>query len=405
MRIEPFYTTKHLAERGHEISLLAFQEDDRDTTPIRQWCDLRVFPFQRRNSCLRMVQGLLQRVPVNYMKYRHRPLLDCAMTMLRAGNYDVAVVDYSALGWFALELKKHLRIPVVTRWHNVDTLIWERWVGGQPNPLKRALGHGQLALVRRFERELASTSDVCLTVGARDTELLRHLCPEAEVEFLPPGIDVAHYAPTDQGQEPASILYMASGYQWHPNWDAVKWLYDKIMPRVWSRVPEAKLYITGKNARPEMDQWAATGRVVLTGFVPDERSVLTKATVMAVPMRLGGGIKLKMLTAFASGRAVVSTSAGAEGLPDVKDGNHLLVRDDPERFADAVIEVLQNQPLRQRLEANGRALVCERYDWQVLAQRWEQVLGSIIAQTRVLSAPQSRRPQPVADDCHQATRW
>lgn len=68
VRIEPFYTTKHLAERGHEISLLAFQEDDRDTTPIRQWCDLRVFPFQRRNSCLRMVQGLLQRVPVNYMR-------------------------------------------------------------------------------------------------------------------------------------------------------------------------------------------------------------------------------------------------------------------------------------------------------------------------------------------------
>jgi glycosyltransferase involved in cell wall biosynthesis len=197
------------------------------------------------------------------------------------------------------------------------------------------------------------------------------------VRFLPPGVDSDYYAPALEAQESASILYMASGYQWHPNWDAVKWLYEEIMPRVWSRVPEAKLYITGKHTRPEMENWAATGRVTLTGFVPDERTVLAKATVVAVPMRLGGGIKLKILTAFACCRAVVTTSTGAEGMPGLGDGMHLLIRDSAEDFADGLINVIASRQLRQSLEASGRTLACEEYDWRVLAERWEQVLTSI----------------------------
>ena len=278
------------------------------------------------------------------------------------------------MGWHALQIKRHCKVPVITRWHNVDTLIWERWANSQKNALKRTLGKYQVGLVRRFERQLALASDLCLTMGAKDLALLRQLAPEAHVQLLPLGVDVDFYTPVSAGQETASILYLASGYQWHPNFDAAKWLYDEIMPRVWQQLPNAKLYVTGRDIRPEMESWATTGRVVFTGFVRDDRALIAKAGVLVVPMRLGGGIKLKVLTAFAAGRAVVSTGAGAEGIQGLTDGDQLLIRDAPDEFADAVVNVLRNEPLRRNLEVSGRAFVSERYAWRALARRWEQVL-------------------------------
>jgi glycosyltransferase involved in cell wall biosynthesis len=373
-RIESFYTTKHLAARGHEITLLAFNKYGADPSSMRQWCELHSFPFYGRNSLANAVRGAVEGAPINYVKYRDRRMLERCMQLLRSRSYDVVVVDFSAMGWYVFQIRKHVNIPIITRWHNVDTLIWKRWVQKQVNPVKRMLGWLQYEYVKRFEQRLASASDICLTMGARDTELLQELAPDAHVRFLPAGVDTEHYAPVGDGQEPASILLLASDYGWHPNRDAAEWLYEEIMPRVWAALPAAKLYMTGKNAPSQWQTWGVSGRVVLTGFVPDERAVIARASVLVVPMRLGGGIKLKVLTAFAAGRAVVTTSAGAEGVPGLTNGEQLLIRDTPEQFADGVVEVIKNEELRRRLEAHGRAFVCQHYDWRGLASTWEEVL-------------------------------
>jgi glycosyltransferase involved in cell wall biosynthesis len=377
VRIEPFHTTKHLAERGHEITLLAFNKHDADTSPMRQWCDLHSFAFRGRNSISNGVRGVVKGVPVNYMKYRDPRMLERGIGLLRRRSYNAVVVDYSAMGWYVFQIRKHVDIPVVTRWHNVDTLIWKRWSEIQVNPAKRMLGRLQYEYVKGFEQRLALASDICLTIGARDTELLQELAPEAHVRFLPAGVDAGHYTPSADGQEPASILFLASDYNWHPNRDAAEWLHHEIMPRVWAAIPEAKLYMTGDNAPSEWKTWGGNGRVVLTGFVPDERTIMAKASVVVVPMRLGGGIKLKTLTAFAAGRAVVTTSAGAEGVAGLTNGEHLLIRDTPEQFADAVVEVIKNEGLRRGLETHGRELVCQYYDWGALTAKWEEALTQV----------------------------
>jgi len=374
---EPYHLTRYLAQAGHEITLVGLQREPADTSPLELWCELHKIPFSGRNTLSGMARGVLESFPINYVKYRDTRLLATCLELLRQRSYDVVVVDLSAMGWHALQIKKHYKVPVITRWHNVDTLIWRRWAKSQRNPLKRAVGKYQVGLVRRFEQDLAMASDLCLTMGAKDLALLRKLAPGAHVQLLPLGVDVDYYIPVSAGQEATSLLYLASGYRWHPNFDAAKWLHDEIMPRVWQRVPNAKLYLTGRDIRPEMGSWAATGRVIFTGFVPDDRDLIAKASALVVPMRLGGGIKLKALTAFAAGRAVVSTRAGAEGIQGLMDGDQLLIRDAPDQFADAVVEVLRNEPLRKRLESTGRAFVCQHYDWRVLAAQWEKVLASV----------------------------
>jgi glycosyltransferase involved in cell wall biosynthesis len=387
VRIEPFYTTKYLAERGHEITILAFDKGGADASPMRQWCELHTLAFHGRNSFANAVRSTIEGTPINYVKYRDHRMLERCMELLREKPYDVVVVDYSMMGWYVFQIRKNIKIPVVTRWHNVDTLIWKRWAETQANPVKRMLGWLQYKYVRHFEQRLASASDICLTVGARDTELLRELAPKAHVKFLPPGVDAEHYAFAADTQEPASMLLLASDYGWHPNRDAAEWLYEKIMPRVWAAIPAAKLYMSGKNAPAKWQTWSATRPVVLTGFVPDERSLIARTSVVVVPMRLGGGIKLKILTAFAAGRAVVTTSTGAEGVPGLTNGEQLLIRDSPEQFADAVVEVIQNQELRRRLEVRGRALVCQQYDWRALASIWEEVLTQMTKRGASWDAP------------------
>lgn len=394
IRIEPFHITKALADRGHEITLVGFQNDARDVSPLTEYCEVRSIPFRGRNSAFSLAIGVLQHFPVNYVKYRDAKLLSQTMDLLQSRPYDAVIVDYSAMGWFALQIRKQRpSIPIVTRWHNVDSLIWERWTDGQQNPVSRTLGRVQSQLVRHFERLLATTSDACVTVGAKDTEFLRTLAPAAHIEFIPAGIDVDHYAPytiSSPGEATAKdILFLASGYRWHANWDAVKWLYEQIMPRVWKLKPETTLYITGADLRPEMRQWASRDRVVLTGFVPDEREVMAKCALMVVPMRLGGGIKLKILTAFAMSKAVVTTSDGAEGIARLVNGQHCLVRDSPDEFATAVAGLIGDVEFREHLGANGRKLVCDSYDWRILATRWEELLLSILpaqVQDRVRSA-------------------
>jgi glycosyltransferase involved in cell wall biosynthesis len=380
VRIEPYHITRHMAARGHEITLVCFQTDSRDVTPLEQWCELYTVPFAGRNSLANIATGVVERFPVNYVKYRDKQLLSIAQKLLDTRPFDVIVVDYSALGWFALQLKKQYpEIPVVTRWPNFDTLVWERWTANQGSVIKRKLGELQTGFIRNFEAELASASDLCLTIGARDTELLRELAPDARVEFLPAGIDIDHYS-YQVAPESKNLLFMSSSYKWHANWDSVKWLHDEIMPRIWQKHPGTILYITGADHTPEMQSWTADGRVVLTGFVPDEREIAAKCRILVVPMRLGAGIKLKILTAFAMGKAVVTTSQGAEGVAGLADGKHCLVRDSVDEFADAVNELLDDDSLLKFLAENGRSMVCNDYDWEAVSAQFESLLNSVVAQ-------------------------
>jgi glycosyltransferase involved in cell wall biosynthesis len=177
--------------------------------------------------------------------------------------------------------------------------------------------------------------------------------------------------------EPGSILYLSSGYKWHANVDAAKWLYYEIMPRIWENVPEAKLYISGREPPVEMQRWASE-RVVLTGFVPDERKLLARANVVVVPMRLGGGIKLRILTALSLGKAVVTTPQGAEGIAGLVDGQHALVRDNAEAFAEAVVEIIRRPELCYQLGIHGRQLMRTFYDWKIVGAQWNDAITKIV---------------------------
>jgi glycosyltransferase involved in cell wall biosynthesis len=163
-----------------------------------------------------------------------------------------------------------------------------------------------------------------------------------------------------------------------PNIDAVAWFTREVLPRIRLRCPGARLLVVGKRPAPVLRTLAMDGATVIVGEVPDARPYIAGATVYVVPMRIGGGVRLKLLEALALEAAVVSTPMGAEGVAGLRGDEHCLLAADPERFADAVLRLLADQALGRRLGAAGRSLVRARYDWTAIVPRLEAVYEDLV---------------------------
>ncbi len=393
VKIDAFYSTQELAARQHQITIAGFQYGEQDCSALKKFCEVHAVKIQPRNTLSQLVRGAIEGFPVNFVKYRNRELLDLIRRLVQEREFDLLISDHSSMGWYVFRLKEEFNIPVVTRWLNFDTLIWQRWVQASPNPLRTVLGGWQVRLMRRFEEKLATISDCCLAVGARDTELLRQLAPRARVEFVPVGMATSMYVPSVAGTAEAhSLLFMASSYAWHPNEDALRWLAKDIMPMIWKQIPDATLYVTGRHVPRDLRDASKSRRIKFMGFVPDERELLAKTQVFMIPMRLGGGIKIKLITALSMAKAVVTTSAGAEGAIGVEDDKNVLVRDHADDFAEAVIQLLRDGEQCSRLGRNGRELIEQKYDWKVVVDRMEGAIFEAVDNARASKSVGSVSP-------------
>jgi glycosyltransferase involved in cell wall biosynthesis len=202
-----------------------------------------------------------------------------------------------------------------------------------------------------------------------DRDLLASLDPRARVRAIPTGVDVDYWCSDGRPEVPTRLVFTGS-MDWYPNEDAVAYFVDAILPRIRQVVPEVSLTVVGRNPTPRMRRIGEQAGVRVTGTVDDVRPHVADAAVCVVPLRVGGGTRLKIFEALAMEKAVVSTSIGAEGLP-VISGEHAVIADEPDEFARAVVRLLRHPDERRRLGTAGRRLVEERYSWQEVARNFE----------------------------------
>jgi glycosyltransferase involved in cell wall biosynthesis len=220
-------------------------------------------------------------------------------------------------------------------------------------------------LVESVERRLSSSIGLNVMMSDIDSRKLRAIAPGAATLTVPNGVDTTVFAPTPGGvPEPATLLFLGPTYMF-PNRDAVDWFLQEMWLLVRHRVPQARLHLVGKNRPGDRARHQNVDGVEWHGYVPDVKPYLDRSSCSIVPIRVGGGTRLKILDSWAMGTAVVSTSVGCEGLNTV-DGENILIRDDPRAFADAVADVLTDESLRARLGAAGRKTAVAQYDWRVV---------------------------------------
>ncbi len=233
----------------------------------------------------------------------------------------------------------------------------------------------------RYETGVFRRAQHVIAVSDRDAEIIRAVAPQTPVTAVPPGVDERQLAPRPRNPIPATVLYV--GHMEHyPNLDGLLYLYQEIWPRVRSQAPEARLMVAGGGAREELARVApealaameADQSVELAGFVPDLRAVMDRTTALAAPLRLGGGVRNKVIESLAAGLPVVTTTRGAEGLAVAHD-RELLIADAPQEFAAQLVRLLRDQGLQSRLAAAGRVVAGRDHSNDELAKRLAHALA------------------------------
>jgi polysaccharide biosynthesis protein PslH len=276
--------------------------------------------------------------------------------------FDVAQLESSLLCAFAFPPDTSLVLDE----HNIEYEVFERMREGERSVARRSFNRLESARFRRFEQRWWARVDGCVVTSDRDERIVRAHAPDTAAAVVPNGVDLEYFRPGAAEVEPHTLVFNGV-LDYRPNLDAAYHLVEEIWPLVVRRCPDARLTIVGRGYAADLRRLRRPG-VVVTGEVPDVRPYLERAAAVAIPIRMGGGTRLKVVEGLAMGKAMVSTSLGCEGIA-VHDGEHLLIADGAEPFASKVIQLFHDQPLRDALARAGRALAEKRYSWELAGER------------------------------------
>ncbi|MGD0359272.1 MAG: glycosyltransferase [Bryobacteraceae bacterium] len=380
-KIRSYNILKQLASR-HEITLFTFypeHPDDRHLVGDSFFAKIIAVPLPlppRRSlgEYLRSARMMAAGRPVTIDKFLSPTVSRRYAELLASATFDVVVCDFlvpgSLMHWKATP-------PTILFTHNVEAQVWERHYKVTSNPVMKAACFLESRALASAERRYVQLADHVLTVSENDRAAFLQYVQPSRISVIPTGVDTEYFQPFPDPEQPDTMVFTGT-MDWMPNEDGVAYFVDKIFPLIRQELPDAAFWAVGRRP-PRRIQALASANVVVTGAVDDIRPYLGKAAVCVVPLRSGSGTRIKIFEAMAMGKAVVSTRMGAEGLP-VRDGENIVLADDPADFAREVAQLLRTPDRRAKLGQAARQLVEENYGWPSVAAHFDQIMHSVIRQ-------------------------
>lgn len=381
-----FNLLRELAKE-HEIHLLAFTQRallpdeeslNESIAALNPYCsDIKVFELPSDRSRIRwyflLLSNLLSISPYSVWKFKSKMMADEIRRQLATVRFDLIHLDTIDLAQYAGLAPG---VPKILNHHNVESELLLRRSSSERNPLARLYLYLQGRKLRRYEKKHAPESDVNLVVSPNDGKQFRGFAPGARFEVVPNGTDTEYFSP--RSEEESRELVFAGGMNWHPNRDAMIYFCEEIYPLIKKSVPDVAMNIIGSDPPRRVLACADEDKSIrVHGYVDDVRTHFARSAVYVVPIRVGGGTRLKILDAFASGKALVSMSVGCEGI-DVTHGENILIGDTAPDFAGQVVRLLNDGELRWKLEVNARRLAEEKYAWPVIGRNLKEILQSLV---------------------------
>jgi polysaccharide biosynthesis protein PslH len=386
-RQRSFQMLSELARR-HQVTVLTTHgpgdEPDELARRLAHAEDVISLPYDvpkvgTRRFLAALARSWMSTYPVDLWKWRVPAFRRRLAGLMAATPFDVLVVDFL---FSEANLPSSRAIPRVYFAHNVEHQIWKRLAGVETRRARRALLEIEWRKLRRAEHRVVRTTEVTVAVSESDREQFARAVPGAQVDLVPTGVDTTFFAPMHRPTLPERLVFSGS-MDWYPNEDAIRYFAERIWPRLRAARPRLSMTVVGRNPGAGLLEAARAQGITVTGTVKDVRRYIDEAAVYVVPLRVGGGTRLKVFEALAMGKPVVSTTLGAEGLGLVS-GEHYVAADGDEPFAQAVLNLLGDADARRSLGAAGRAFVEERYSWQRVSQVFE---GSLERAVRSRHAP------------------
>ncbi|MEP7351658.1 MAG: glycosyltransferase [Acidobacteriota bacterium] len=363
--------------RRHEIHYAALADPDYPEGPARageystRSFPVRFEPVSKRSPqfALQLAGGLFSSLPLAIGRWQSAELRSTVERLLATERYDAVVCDFlvTAVNFPALE-------RAVLFQHNVETVIWQRHADTASSWLKQQFLRLQESRMRAFESEATRKAAKVIAVSEKDAATMRELFG-VESDAVATGVDTDYFRPPVGTSEGEGLVFVGS-MDWLPNIDGILWFTKEVLPLIRARRKQLPVTIVGRKPPREIEQLAAADPYLkVTGTVPDVRPYLWGAAVSVVPLRVGGGTRLKIYEAMAAGTPLVSTAVGAEGL-DVVDGETIALADSPETFAQRCLELLEDTDARHKMRSKAMAMVAERYGWDQVTRHFERLLFS-----------------------------
>lgn len=318
-------------------------------------------------------RALFQPLPPAVANIYHPALQARLKYFLALNQFDLIHINQIMIWQY---LPRPVATPVIlckdNAWADLAEREWQATGQWLPRRLKK-IAAGKM---RRYEKAAVESSNHCVVVSERDKELIHQLAPNTPLSVVPNGVDTEQFQPSPEPAGPPHLVFTGA-MGWQPNAEAMIYFCREILPAVRAHFPDVRLSIVGMQPPPEVVALGQQPNIEVTGFVPDVRPYIAGATLYIAPLLLGSGTRLKILEAMAMGKAVISTTIGAEGL-EVTNGRHLMIADTPADFAARICELLADPAQRQALGQAGRALVEACYDWRAVAANLDGVYRQVV---------------------------
>ncbi|PNE05756.1 glycosyltransferase family 4 protein [Priestia megaterium] len=362
-RIVTFNTLNELNKYGHNIYLCTFAEKNEELNELPIDVECSVIPFNYENNYSKLLKNIYQKEPFNMKKYINIDMERAIKHILEKNKIDIVYIDHLHMAYYAKFINElNSDVKFVLRQHNVESTIFERAVKEENNFAKKMYLKLQHKKLYKYESEIVSLFEKIYTITEEDKKRLYSMNSKVEITNLPAGVDVSKYFPMENENETdyPTLVFLGT-MSWLPNINGIEWFLDEVFPGVLKVHPNTKLYIVGKNPPEKIYRYQKqyAENIVITGYVEDERDYVVLADAFIVPLRIGGGMRIKILNALAMRKPVVTTTIGVEGI-NLGD-NSLLVADSSEEFLNATLKLIQDKPLSKRISTNGWKDVTEKY--------------------------------------------
>ena len=364
-----------MMKRRHEIHYVAFED------PTQPEGVARSVEYSRRSYPIRhhvpdkaslaftaqVLKGLLSPVPAAIYRYESKEMQRTIDRLIRSEGFDRVVCDFLIPSINVARMDRAVLFQ-----HNVESIIWQRRAELGRNGPSRLFLQLQAERMFRYEDRVCREAGHVIAVSPIDATLMRNLFGVTRLSAIPTGVDVDYFAPPATQRAVTDLVFVGS-MDWFPNVDGVLYFVREVLPLVRRKRPECSLAIVGRTPPPEIIDLSSDPNILITGTVPDVRPFLWGAHVSIVPLRIGGGTRLKIYESMAAGTPAVSTTIGAEGL-EISPPDNIRIADSAEDFAAQCLELLEDSTARAKIAEGAAEFVRLNFSWDRIATRFEEIL-------------------------------
>ena len=372
------YYDIHLLAFVHPDILKSQEEVEESRRELSRFCNsIEYFELWPKKSAFHrnvaLLMGTFIRYPFSVLAHRSKAFQRRSKQIVESGEIDVIHFDTIGLAQF---YSKEWQCPAVLTHHNIESQLISRRAGVEKNKFKKFYLQAQTRRLQRYESQKSPDFSINIMMSEIDATILKEEASAAVTAIIPNGVDTEYFTPR-RGEEKTALIY-TGGMNMYANKDAILYFIDQIWPLVKAKSPQCIFYAVGQDPPEEMHRIAEKDPSVrVTGYVDDVRPYIARSMVYVVPLRVGGGTRLKVLDAMAQGKAIVSTSIGCEGI-DVSPGDNIVIADSPALFAEEVLYLLKNIDRCHEIGNAARAMVTTRYSWEIIGKQINQLYNTLI---------------------------